>query len=214
MQCPLCQGEQLVLWHQDARRPYWHCEQCALVSVPAACHLDTDAEQAIYDLHRNDFADAGYRRFLSRAAEPVLTRVAPGAEGLDFGCGPGPVLAQMLTEAGYRMALFDKFYYPDSAVLQCQYDFVVATEVVEHLSQPRAVWQQLWELLKPGGTLVVMTKRVRNQSAFIRWHYIQDPTHIAFYSDATFAWIGREWGFEVELSGADVVLLRKKPAWP
>ena len=207
--CPLCQGHEVEHWHADKRRPYRRCLQCALVFVPAAYHLSADAEKAVYDLHRNSADDAGYRRFLQRALEPLLARVQAPAQGLDFGCGPGPVLAAMLADAGHRVALYDKFYFPDKAVLACQYDFVTATEVLEHVPEPAAILQILSDLLLPGGWLVIMTKRVRNQAAFSRWHCIQDPTHIVFYSDATFEWIAARWCYRLSFCGPDVVLLQK-----
>lgn len=208
-QCPLCKSIDMAPWHQDRRRSYWRCETCGLVSVPPQFHLDEAAEKAVYDLHQNDVADAGYRRFLGRLVQPLLARLAPHSAGLDFGCGPGPVLAEMLKEAGHQVALYDKFYQPDSAVLERCYDFVTASEVVEHLVQPAQVWQSCYDLLRPGGWLGIMTKRVQDQAAFARWHYIQDATHVSFYSEATIHWIAQHWGFTYEFVAADVVLLQK-----
>lgn len=208
--CLLCQSPRIAPWHRDKRRDYVLCEDCRLVFVPPSFHLSPDQEKAVYDLHRNDVADPGYRRFLNRVAEPLLQRLPTGCSGLDFGCGPGPALALMLREAGHDVALYDKFYCADDAVLQRTFDFVCATEVMEHLASPGAVLQQLFGLLRAGGWLVIMTKRVQDQAAFARWHYIQDLTHIAFFSAATFTWIGQHWNAQVEFAGADVVLLQKQ----
>lgn len=90
----------------------------------------------IYDLHRNDPDDGDYRNFLARLVTPLMQRLHPGMEGLDYGYGPGPALAQMLTEAGMRMALYDPFYAPDTAVLNRTYDFVTCTETAEHFRRP------------------------------------------------------------------------------
>ncbi|WP_143711219.1 methyltransferase domain-containing protein [Shewanella piezotolerans] len=49
--------------------------------------------------------------------------------------------------------------------------------------------RKLDSLLKPGATLVVMTKRVIDKAAFTQWHYKRDLTHICFYSIETFKWI-------------------------
>ena len=77
---------------------------------------------------------------LLAAQVSVTERLPSGAKGLDFGSGPGPALACMLRESGYEVALYDSFYEPDEAVLNDRYDFICATEVVEHLSRPG------WEL--------------------------------------------------------------------
>jgi hypothetical protein len=54
-----------------------------------------------------------------------------------------------------------------------------------------------------------MTKRVTSQQAFARWHYINDPTHVCFFSEATFRWWAAEQGLTVEFTGNDVVIFRK-----
>ena len=208
--CPLCHEVDSVFWHRDSRREYRRCRRCLLVFVPPVFHLEPVAEKAEYDLHDNDPEDAGYRRFLSRVAQPLLARLPEPANGLDFGCGPGPALARMLEGAGHSVALYDKYYFPDPDPLGRDYDFVCATEVVEHLADPATEFNRLFGMLRPGGWLAIMTKRVRDQAAFSHWHYIQDPTHIAFYSEQTFAWIARHWQVEWELVGADVVFLRRR----
>jgi 2-polyprenyl-3-methyl-5-hydroxy-6-metoxy-1,4-benzoquinol methylase len=107
------------------------------VFVPPRWYLTTEAELAQYNLHQNDVGDAGYRQFLSRLALPLIARLAPGAHGLDFGCGPGPALAHMLRESGFEVALYDIFFYPDAGALEAKsYAFICATEVVEHLHHP------------------------------------------------------------------------------
>ena len=212
MHCPLCASSSRQLFYQDQRRCYLRCGRCRLVYVPPAYHLDAAAERAEYDLHQNDVHDPGYRRFLSRLAVPLLKRLPAAASGLDFGCGPGPALAHMLREAGCGVSLYDIFYYPDDARLQVGYDFICATEVVEHLHRPGQVLAQLWDLLHPGGWLGVMTKLVRDQDAFAGWHYKNDPTHVVFFSRETWRWWGRQVGAQPEFPGADVILLQKPGA--
>ncbi|MEH6491018.1 MAG: class I SAM-dependent methyltransferase [Halopseudomonas sp.] len=180
-----------------------------MVHVPGAWHLSPAAERAEYDRHENDPQDEGYRRFLSRLATPLLQQLPAASRGLDFGCGPGPALAAMLREAGHTVALHDIHYQPNPAALNDRWDFITATEVVEHLAQPLLVLDQLWACLQPGGWLGLMTKRVRDQDAFKRWHYINDPTHICFFSERSFAWLATRWNAELQLIGSDVVLLRK-----
>lgn len=207
--CPLCATAPPTRYHRDRTRAYWQCPCCALVFVPPTAHLDAPAEKAVYDLHENDPTDLGYRRFLARLTNPLLARLTQGDRGLDFGCGPGPALAGMLHEAGMTMRLYDPFYEPDNTVWQRRYDFITATEVVEHLYHPAHEWDRLFAALKPGGWLGVMTKRVRNRAAFAKWHYITDPTHVCFYSEGTFRWIAERWRAELLLVGADVALLQK-----
>lgn len=206
--CPLC-ATVTEPYHDDGRREYRRCPTCELVSVPPAQHLDPASEKARYDLHRNHPDDPGYRQFLSRARDAVRARIDPPAHGLDFGAGPGPTLSIMLEEDGYRVAVYDKYYAATPVALDRRYDFVTATEVFEHLRAPATVLRRLLDCLRPGGWLVVMTKRVSDHEAFTRWHYIGDPTHVAFFSDATFHWIAERYGLALEIDGPDVVALRR-----
>ncbi len=208
--CPLCGSQDTTDFHRDARREYRRCRCCALVYVPPAWRLGPVDERAVYDRHENSPEDAGYRRFLSRLFEPLRERLAPGARGLDFGAGPGPTLSVMFEEAGHPMAIYDPFYAPDASVLARQYDFITATEVAEHLFDPGREFARLGALLPPGGWLGVMTKRVTTPAAFARWHYILDPTHVAFFSEASFAWLADELGMTVTFPAADVALLQKR----
>lgn len=211
LHCPLCAAPSQD-FHRDRRRPYRQCEVCQLVFVPPAWRLAAEAEKAEYDLHRNAVSDPGYRRFLSRLAEPLLQRLPAASVGLDFGCGPGPALAAMLEEAGHRVALYDIFYCADASVWQGHYDFITATEVVEHLHTPAETLQRLWCHLRPGGWLGIMTKLVRDREAFAGWHYKNDPTHVCFFSQQTWRWWAARQGATCEFVAGDALLLRKPPA--
>lgn len=210
--CPLCGSAETAFYHRDERRDYRHCRRCDLVFVPPAFRLSPAEERAVYDRHENSPEDPGYRRFLSRLFEPLRERVSPGARGLDFGAGPGPTLSVMFEEAGHPMAIYDPFYAPDAGVLEEEYDFITATEVVEHLFTPGEVLAHLAGRLRPGGWLGLMTKRTTTREAFPRWHYILDPTHVGFFSEASFQWLADELGMSVEFPAADVVLLQRPAA--
>jgi SAM-dependent methyltransferase len=177
--------------------------------VPKPAHLSAAQEKAEYDRHENSPFDAGYRRFLRRLFIPLSEKLVPGALGLDFGSGPGPTLSVMFEEAGHPMAIYDPFYAPETSVLENTYDFITATEVVEHLSAPGEVLARLVSCLRPGGYLGLMTKRVKNRAAFAHWHYIQDPTHVAFFSESTFRWWAQQREITVEFPSADTVIMQK-----
>ena len=195
---------------RDQNRDYLRCLHCQLVSVPPRFHVDEQAERAEYDRHRNDPADPAYRRFLSRLANPLLDRLAPASSGLDFGCGPGPTLSKIFVEAGHSAAVYDKFYATNKKVLQRQYDFASATEVVEHLAEPRQALESLWALLVRGGWLGIMTKLVIDQPRFSQLHYKNDPTHISYFSRQTFIWLADFLGADLEFVSDDAILLRKR----
>lgn len=206
--CPLCGSDSNILFHEDKIRRYRRCSSCALVFVEPQFHLSPADEKVEYDLHENDVNDPGYRRFLSRLLHPMLNRLEPESLGLDFGCGPAPALASMFAEHGQKMRVYDPFYAPDTSVLQDQYDFITASEVVEHLHHPATDFAQLFAHLKPGGVFGIMTKLVISQQAFANWHYIRDRTHVCFYSEPTFAWLADQYHTGFEQIGSDVIILQ------
>lgn len=206
LNCPLCGDLSLLPFHRDKFRDYLKCQQCSLVFVPPLQHLSVDEEKAIYDLHMNDLDDVGYRRFLSRLATPLLARLTRPCLGLDFGCGPGPLLAHMLTEHGHDVVLYDPLFAPGGQYRQHRYDFITGTEVVEHFRYPAQEFQRLFELLQPDGLLALMTKLVIDAQAFAKWHYKNDPTHIAFYSIATLQWLADRYQKQLVLIDKDVML--------
>lgn len=190
-------------------RDYGRCQSCGARYV-AAHHLpDAATEAAHYALHQNRVDDPGYRRFLSKLAGPLLARLAPGARGLDYGCGPGPALAAMLGEAGHCVALFDPIYAADPSTLAQRHDFITCTEVAEHFHRPAKEFDRLTALLKPGGWLAVMTCFQTDDSRFATWHYRRDPTHVVFYRAETLAYIAAARGLTCELPCKDVALMRR-----
>ncbi len=210
--CPVCGAAATrALAEVDARR-YWRCGACEASFLDPAQLPGAALEQAEYLRHRNDPDDPGYRRFLARLAVPLLARLAPASEGLDYGCGPGPALAAMLGEAGHRVSLYDPFFHPDPAPLARRYDFVTCTEVVEHFHRPAAEFARLDGLLRPGGWLAVMTCFQTDDERFARWHYRRDPTHVVFYRARSFQVLAARHGWRCEVPAKDVVLLRKDEA--
>ena len=147
--CPLCASLIAHTFHRDANRLYVQCPRCRLVFVHSAHFPSREAEKAVYDQHQNDPYDARYRQFLSRLFLPLVAKLQPGARGLDVGSGPGPTLSVVLTEAGFPTAVYDPIYAPSVEVWSHTYDFVTASEVVEHLHRPRQDLERMWRVLKP-----------------------------------------------------------------
>ena len=168
-----------------------------------------ERELAVYQLHNNDVDDPSYRRFLSRLSIPLLAALPHAQQGLDYGCGPGPVLAMMLEEAGHHMTLYDPFFHDDQDALARRYDFITCTEAVEHFHQPSQEFQRLNRLLEPGGILAIMTCFQTDDARFANWHYRRDPTHVVFYREETFRFIASRFGWRCEIPCKDVVLLHK-----
>ena len=212
--CPVCRAAAaacafLTVQHRD----YWRCGACAATFLDPAQLPDAATELAHYNRHRNAVDDLGYRRFLARLAGPLLERLPPVSRVLDYGCGPGPALAAMLSEAGHDVRLYDPFYRPDQAALREAYDAITCTEVVEHFHQPMEEFLRLRAMLRPGGWLAVMTCFQTDDARFANWHYRRDPTHVVFYKEATFRHLAALLELAIEVPAKDVAILQK-PAGP
>ena len=210
--CPLCESDTCRFLHRSddmhGVREFWECGVCDLAFVPPEFHLPECAEIERYLMHDNDPSDSRYRKFLARLWDVLKPRLEEGSFGLDFGCGPGPALAHMMREDGFKVNLYDPYFYPDVSVLDRQYDFVTCSETVEHLRSPMTEFKLLDSLLVPGGHLGVMTAILDDRAKFPSWYYHRDPTHITFYSTRTMLWIGREMGWDVEFPATNVTLFR------
>lgn len=206
--CTVCEQGVLAGFRLLKEQEYLRCPHCEATVMAQKSWLAADDERAIYDLH-NNLDDPGYRAFLERLVLPMLDRIPPGAMGLDFGCGPGPVLSGMLRQAGMSVELYDPFYHPEPSALKRQYDFITCTEVVEHLHQPAKVFRQLDGLLKPGGCLGIMTCFQTNDDRFDNWHYRRDPTHVVFYRKATLSLVARRLGWTISVPRKDVAIFQK-----
>tara|TARA_B100000029_G_scaffold513883_1_gene614800 strand:- start:112 stop:654 length:543 start_codon:yes stop_codon:yes gene_type:complete len=179
------------------------------VFVSPADYPDACAEKARYDQHHNNPIDKRYRTFLQQLATPLLERLTVGSIGLDFGCGPGPALAHILQESGMTVELYDPYYCPNDTAWTTHYDFVTATEVVEHLHQPSQEFDRLFRVLKPGGRLAIMTKWVSRIPSFATSRYVRDMTHVCLYSPETFNWIASRWNSSVDFPKTDIALFQK-----
>jgi SAM-dependent methyltransferase len=205
--CALCGSVTIDPHAQVFGRDYLRCATCALVFLHPAQRLSRAAEAEYYRLHRNDADDAGYRRFVAPLVGALCARLPSGSEGLDFGCGEASAVSAMLREAGHVVRGFDPLFAPDAQALQRAYDFIVLSEVAEHLHAPAEVFARLRTLLRAGGLIAVGTGFPPEAARFAQWHYLRDPTHVAFWSPATCEWLARRLGLRCEVAAANVVLL-------
>lgn len=141
-----------------------------------------------------------------RAVSKVLSRLS----GMDYGCGPGPAVSYHFGERWNANVInYDPTFYPlDLSPYDGALDFVVCTEVLEHVAEPQETASQLLQLVRspmprtdgtslPSGVLCIMTGIFARKEmprspfsrpevdAFLKWAYTRDPTHIVFYQAST-----------------------------
>jgi 2-polyprenyl-3-methyl-5-hydroxy-6-metoxy-1,4-benzoquinol methylase len=168
----------------------------------------------------------GYRDYLGdRMAarhnfEDVLEWIGrkPPGSLLEVGCGPGLFL-QMAQEAGWNVHGIDRSRWAVAEAVRLlgadivdhgaleevklpfdTYDVIVLHDVLEHLTNPRQVFEHLHRLLAPLGLFFVdywnkdslMSGLMGN-----RWHAIDPPDHIIHYNHASIRKLIRTTGFRV-----------------
>ncbi len=208
--CPLCRSEIKISCFSDKNREFFRCKSCGLVSVPEKHYLSGSDEKARYDLHENSPDNKGYIGFLNQFVSVIRNYIGSPSNGLDFGSGPEPVLAGILSSFGYDISIFDPFYANERGVFEKKYDFITLVEVLEHLKDPKKELRTLWECLKPGGVIGIMTGFVpEDYDQFPGWRYKNDLTHICFYSKRSFEWIADWFNAELLIPGDNVVLMFK-----
>ena len=210
MICNICRSNAASSFNTHDSKTYWSCNVCGCKYLDKLYFIDPVEEEQRYLEHNNSIKDNEYRAFLSRLSDPLKEKISLGSNGLDFGCGTGPALADMLTQDGFKVELYDPFFFPDKGVLSKQYDFITCTETVEHFYDPFKEFNILNDLLKPGGWLGVMTSFLTSDEMFESWYYRRDPTHVSFYCEKTFQVIASQRNWKCEIKSKDVVLLQKK----
>jgi|TARA_B110000196_G_C20915353_1_gene552607 2-polyprenyl-3-methyl-5-hydroxy-6-metoxy-1,4-benzoquinol methylase len=208
--CVVCRSRLIQPLETIEDKIYWKCNNCLAKFLDKAYQLDPDNEKSRYLQHNNDINDHSYRAFLSKLSEPLKAKLLPGDFGLDFGCGPGPALANMLQLEGYSMEIYDPFFFPDTSILTKEYSFITCTETAEHFFNPYQEFKNLDKILIKGGWLALMTCFMTKDELFKDWYYRRDPTHVSFYSEETFSVIASQRNWTVEIPSKDIVLFNKK----
>jgi len=207
--CPLCAstGPHTQLVGPKARE-YLLCPNCQLIFMAREFLPDRATEEARYKAHQNGPQDAGYVRFINQAITPALPWLNSSMRGLDFGCGPTPTLSGLLKAHGLHCDNYDPYFFPD--LPGNQFDYIFATEVVEHFYNPGQELQRISGYLKQGCILTIMTEPWLTVEGFADWHYAKDITHVCFYHASTLEYICSHYGFEILNKGTPRVTVFRK----
>jgi hypothetical protein len=209
MNCIVCNHEASESFQTPDTRTYWECKHCLAKFLDPSLYIESSIEKERYLEHDNRIDDEAYRSFLSRLATPLQNKISVGDTGLDFGCGHGPALADMLQVDGFQVDLYDPFFFPDKKIFSKKYNFITCTETAEHFHNPYQEFNTLDNLLAPGGWLGIMTCFLTTDEAFESWYYRRDPTHVTFYCAKTFEVIASQRNWHYEIASKDIVLLQK-----
>ena len=134
-----------------------------------------------------------------RVGEIAKRRLPPGAKIADFASGSGAMCLRLL-DLGFsptgcdlvkdNFRLHGKVPFQEinlnhslPADMEGAFDGVVATDIIEHLENPRQFIRQCFRALRPGGLLILSTPNVDSpfsKALFIRtghFHWFEDPEY-------------------------------------
>lgn len=209
IECPLCQSDS-QLFSRDKNRSYQRCSCCDLVFVPREQILSPELEKQRYQFHHNDAEDAGYRAYLQNIFDQCSPFLTKDDQGLDFGCGYSKFLSRLFSENGFKTDAFDLYFHPDEEIWGHDYNFIVMSEVIEHLHTPLETMLRLNKLLKKSGQIFIKTKFLpESENEFNNWFYKRDLTHVQFFNLASMNHLKIKLGFKslLELSN-DLYLMK------
>jgi 2-polyprenyl-3-methyl-5-hydroxy-6-metoxy-1,4-benzoquinol methylase len=164
----------------------------------------------------------------------LLQNIPSGSIVMDAGCGNGSFLALFqdrnwqlhgsdLSPTGIEIASKTypniNFFLADGQTLYAGFlatvgpvDIVISTEVIEHIYDPRGFLRNCFDLLKPGGTIVLTTPYhgyLKNLLLAVtgkmdhHFTVLWDHGHIKFWSRKTLETALRETGFtNIEFAGS------------
>lgn len=227
----------------------WTLRDGSVLSRCAACgHVERDLV-ACPAGHRSAAygGDPGLDRIRLTITQRTLDRVAPetaGARVFEIGFGAGGLLRQFL-DRGCEVAGCDpdqlgvdvdsevrakgQLYSTGIEELMDQVasvDLVFGVHVIEHVVDPMLALRAAHDLLRPGGTIALITPAGDSRSLRVfsqAWWLLEDPTHIRFFSRRSAAKALEGAGFEqievtrlaldnLTMEGASLVrLLRSRP---
>lgn len=146
-----------------------------------------------------------------------------GARLLEVGSGSGITLARMQSfgwqvegvevdpaavkaaeNRGVKVHLGDLLsqHFPDNT-----FDAIFSSHVIEHLHDPMPVLRECHRIMKPGGTLVVLTPNIESMGHRrygIAWVGLDPPRHLNLFSRAALQRATESAGFKVQRCGSTV----------
>lgn len=213
MECKICNSSTLLIEDTQFKTIYHHCQNCEFIFLDEKFFVCSEEEKKQYDFHKNTLENEGYvnmfRDFLQKAGVSDNKNIKTA---LDYGSGPGPVLAHVLeNELNLEVDVYDPYFSPKKVFENKTYDLITSTEVFEHFQNPLHEIQKLKGLLKKGGTLAIMTMfHYNDQEHFLKWWYRRDTTHIGFYSPKTFEAIASQFNLELSFIDEKNICVLKK----
>jgi len=212
MNCKICNTSLASMLDERNGWEFFHCKECEFFFKNPSNYVDADKELSQYNNHNNTMESPGYvemfEKFIKATFEPYLDEII---NVLEFGSGPGPVLSELLKQRNLSVDIYDKYFSVKKVYEGKKYDLITSTEVLEHIDNPKEVFDFFAQHLKKDGYLAIMTQFHKNEEEdFKKWWYKNDPTHICFFRPHTFELLADKFGFKIITHDSKKSILLKK----
>ena len=84
-----------------------------------------------------------------------------------------------------------------------EFDMIISSHVLEHLGDTLNNMEEIWRILKPGGTIIIKVPNASHRVAFV------DPTHKRYFTLNTFDYFQENHGYNY-YSSARFKIIEKK----
>tara|TARA_B100000212_G_C27184390_1_gene451753 strand:- start:340 stop:696 length:357 start_codon:yes stop_codon:yes gene_type:complete len=109
--CKVCRNSNPDLFLKLEELVYWRCNTCEAIFLDPKNYLSRNYEKKHYLKHNNSTSDINYKNFLLKLIRPMKDRISTNDVGLDYGCGFAPALANILRSRGFKIELYDPFFF-------------------------------------------------------------------------------------------------------
>ena len=189
------------------------CRKCATVYTPYTPWYSSE----YYYVSYYPEASLSPPPFVQTRLEEITAEFAPYRQTnrlLDIGCGAGNLMLAARKNGWEAYGLdvsenavnhvrslgFDVYQGElQTAQLPSQhFDVITAAEILEHLSEPRALVEEVARLLRPGGLFWTTTPHARGLSARVlglKWRCIWPPEHLQLFSAGGLKSLLKDVGF-------------------
>lgn len=169
---------------------------------------------------------------------PSIFGIRSGTKILDVGCGRGNLGSYLQTKYGSEVTgleiIKDNFLVAstvlheaqlgdiesmDMSVLGSRFDYVIFSDSLEHMLEPKAVLERVRDLMAENGYLLISMPNIRNFRVTVplvfsdQWDYqdegLLDRTHLRFFTCTSICKLIEQCGYKVEQVRFDLPLSSK-----
>lgn len=214
--CPICQTKAHKPLYILEEGKLSQCQRCRLIfylprPTPESLEQYYNASSYSEDYRASSmagykFASHRYQQFEKAFGQYAPTLLLANSQVLlDIGCGEGDFLS-IAESKGWKVEGIElsrtsaqqarekingEVYVGEITTLdlpKAKYDLITSYHVIEHLIDPIVMLQQIYELLRPGGAVLIETPNIGSLGARIRgrkWSHIIPPEHINYFDQNT-----------------------------